>query len=89
MEQLTIDFYLEEQPVVKPELISFNESSVGFHWVRITKGFVPGEFKRLVYMEDNNGYSQIHTGTKLRDQIIQVFTSQFDGEVSITDWFSE
>jgi hypothetical protein len=87
MKQLTIDDFLIDEEV-KPELISFNMSWIGFHWIRITKGFVPREFQRLIDNEDNLGFTEIHTGTMLRDQIIAAFTRKFNGEVTIIDHFN-
>lgn len=84
MEQMTIDDFLQNDLNRTPELIAINMSRIGFHWIRITKGFVPIEFKRFVDMEDNCGYSDIHVGTDLRDKII----SAFKGEVAIFDNYS-
>lgn len=78
MYQTTIDDFLEgevNQSFV-PKLIS-NETEMGFHWIRITKGCVPVQFNQFVELEDNDGFDEIYVNTKLRNKIIEAF----DGDV--------
>ena len=79
-DQLTIDDYLDVNSWVDPELLHC-QLSAGFHWLRITSGHIPDDFKKHVEFE-LDGYEHLFKDTSIKDGIV----AAFGGRVKVVDW---
>lgn len=77
MDQMTLIDFLEMDPVYTGELICCSLSQ-GYHWLKITTGHTPAEFKQYVDFE-LDGFENLYQGTAVKDKLI----SEFRGTVKV------
>ena len=82
MDQMTLGDFLELEPVCTGELICCSLSQ-GYHWLKITSGHTPADFRQSIDFE-LDGFENLYQGTTAKEALI----SSFVGKVKTIPYLS-